>query len=249
MKKSRTYFFLAILLVGFSSCSHYYYAPNSSNTPLFREKNELSASGQVLTGSSHQGFELQAAYATGKHTAVIVNFAGASKAPNSNDLADRETGNGTLGEVGLGLFYPLPNSKLIFETFGGGGLGSIKNDYGEATSTIRFSRFFLQPDIGFRSKYFDLIASGRFSLLSLKVKEIYFPEYLTQTDIDGLVYVGEHRTSLLWEPGIAIRAGWQSVKGKLQITRSYNLNNPDLLQDELAISVGINFLLNIKKHP
>jgi hypothetical protein len=247
MKKNHSLLLLTSAMLLFSSCSHYYYAPNSSNTPLFREKNELSASGQLLTGGNHQGVEVQAAYAVGKHTAVMANFAEASNAKSSNDLAESEAGRGSFAEVGLGLFYPLPNSRFVFETFGGGGVGSIKNDYGMATSTTRFNRFFLQPDIGFRSKYFDFIVSGRFSLVNLKIKGIHNAEYLSQTDIDQLVYVGEHRTSLLWEPGVAVRAGGKSLKGKFQITRSYNLNNQDLIQDDLAISVGISFMINTKK--
>jgi len=64
--------FLVILTS--TSCVHYYYAPSANNVPLFKEKNEMRIQAQysdvgsdVNNGDAIGGFELQSAYAAGKH--------------------------------------------------------------------------------------------------------------------------------------------------------------------------------------
>ncbi len=77
---------LLIALLGFitlanTSCIHYYYAPASNNVPLFKEKNEVRIQAQyssvavdASTIDAIGGFELQTAYAAGKHLGLQLNY-------------------------------------------------------------------------------------------------------------------------------------------------------------------------------
>ena len=111
-----------------TSCIHYYYAPNTNNVPLFKEKNEARVAVQyVETGGdvnleSAEGIELQTAYALSKNAAVQLNFLSAG---TSNEDG---SGSGTYIEAAGGYFKPFGKTKkFVFETYAGFGLGGVNN--------------------------------------------------------------------------------------------------------------------------
>ena len=72
---------LSVVLCLLTSCQHIYYAPNTSNAPLFSEKGETRVNGLYSTGgdSEYDGAEFQFAHAVSKNAAVIANAFTASK--------------------------------------------------------------------------------------------------------------------------------------------------------------------------
>src|SRR5690348_4057059 len=55
------------------SCSHYYYCPNSNNTPLLAE-NEAKINIQYAVTDAVDAIELQSAFAVSKHLGGMINF-------------------------------------------------------------------------------------------------------------------------------------------------------------------------------
>ena len=102
---------VVILVMYLTGCTHYYYAPNTHNIPLFQEKDEIrfsigsSTSGDIIGGGS--GTELQGAYAITNKIGIIANV-GFTKNSSGGEL-----GKGHFFELGAGYFKPL-GKNLIF---------------------------------------------------------------------------------------------------------------------------------------
>src|SRR5690349_20551879 len=118
------------IMLSATSCVHYYYAPNSNNVPLFKEKNEMRIQAQYSTvgpvsdyTDAIGGFEIQSAYAVGNHTAVQLNFLHA----NYDD--EYGSGDGNYIEAAAGYFRPSVDKHWIFETYAGLGIGSVNSTY------------------------------------------------------------------------------------------------------------------------
>ncbi|WP_207425149.1 hypothetical protein [Pedobacter sp. SYSU D00535] len=229
----------------FTSCTHYYYAPNSNNTPLFREKNELSLRVHSITGSRHTGGEVQAAYAVGKHTAVMFNyFRGTNERQNDYD---KDEGKGSFAEVGGGVFFPLQDPNLVFESYGGFGRGKVTNIYGTSSSEVSYSRFFLQPNIGHRSKHLDFGLSSRFALANMKLNDIQNAAEIEDDEQKALEIVATHKHLILWEPGFMCQVGWEPLKLRAFLYRSYNLTRSSYPQDDFILGIGLNLRFNTAK--
>jgi hypothetical protein len=54
-------------------------------------------------------------------------------------------------------------------------------------------------------------------------------------------------SSWLAEPALTLQAGFENVKLQLQFQYSYNLTNPDFIQDYNLVSIGLKVNLNPKK--
>jgi len=73
-----------------SSCTHYYYAPNSNNIPLLKEQNDGRIQLKYSIGNHYDGAEVQSAYAVGKHAGIQLNFFTAWESKG-----EYESGNGS----------------------------------------------------------------------------------------------------------------------------------------------------------
>src|ERR1044071_1103820 len=91
------------VIVSFTSCTHYYYGPNSANVPLMKKEGDGRISASIASADETTGFELQSAYALGNHFGGMFNFyhagsrEGASSATPDNTT---EKGNGRYFELG-----------------------------------------------------------------------------------------------------------------------------------------------------
>lgn len=230
---SGAFIFLSLI---FLSCSHKYYAPNSANVPLFKHKGESRLFASYSVGEEISGAEIQGATAIGKHVGIIFNtaFLGAGK-----------SGNGFIIEGGAGYYKALSN-KIVFETYGGVGFGGAKNNYSEVSSSkVGFTKCFIQPSIGFRSKYFDVGLVTKVSGLFMHVRNYTgVPE---SYDLNDINFIKANPDWFLLEPSVFFRFGVDPVKAQLQIITSASTNGKQLNQEETIISLGLFFSIKPPK--
>lgn len=238
MKNLRRLLFLAIGLgLGFASCSPKYYAPNTQNVPLISQKGETNL---TLSGNDSQ-VEFQGAYGVGNNFAIKAN--GGLFIPS--DLDNGNGGSGKFIEFGGG-YYKLLNTHLIFETYGILGFGSFENhlpstieDYPQTTGDISANlvRVGIQPNIGFKSKYFTLALSSRFVNLSYNNIE----GDLMFGDKSQAQYLEDHSSNFLIEPALTVRAGLEKVKLQLQYGYSFNASDISFKQKRALLTMGLSF--------
>jgi len=233
-----------------SSCVHYYYAPSTNNVPLFKEKNEgriqASSASTATQGNENtaNGFELQTAYAIGNHTALQLNMLHVS------DDEDEGSGSGTYLEAAGGYFKALgAHRHWVFETYGGFGYGGVKNVFSnETTAKTSIKKLFLQPSIGFTSKYFDAALSSKFSLADLGYVNSNLSKDNDPDDYDYVESLRGGKSYFLWEPGLMLRGGFPNVKLSVQVTYSiFDVNKYPFSEGTAAIGLIVN--LNPKPKP
>jgi hypothetical protein len=252
MKK--IYYVLIGIIITFSSCSHYYYVPNSANIPLLKEKNDMRISAGYSGGETFEGADIQFAYAVSPSIGIMANglFGGKTE---EDAYGAKQSGKGSFGEVGIGYYKPFSPKKLfVFEVYGGAGTGVTNHEYGNsnATAKVGATKFFIQPSIGYTSKKgrFEFAMASRFSGVNLKVKEEFnvphdadnYSDYYT-----GLEYVRQHPFSMMWEPSFRISVGSKDVKFYFSYTHSFNLTNSLLAQELYNASIGMRLTVNTGK--
>ncbi|MDD2412016.1 MAG: hypothetical protein RBS19_01855 [Bacteroidales bacterium] len=222
--------------LGIASCSPKFYTPNSHNVPLLSEKGEASL---TLTGNGNQ-LEFQGAYAITNHIAIKAD--GGIFSPS--DINNGNGGSGKFGELGVGYFTPI-HENWIFETYGIVGYGGFENhmpstqeNYPSTKGNIsaKLLRVGIQPNFGFKSKYFSAAVSSRIVNLSynnIKGDLIY-------RDISQTQYLKNNSSHFLVEPALTLRGGTESFKLQLQYGYSFNLTNKSFKQDVMFLTAGIN---------
>src|SRR6185437_7569943 len=240
----------AILILALTGCSHYYYAPNAANIPLFKEKNTFKLKGGY-SGDNYNGADIQMAYSVSKKIGVMVNSFFAGKTENVQEYITtpayhQESGKGSYIETGLGYYKPFGEHNVwIFETYGGAGVGGEKHVYNYSQSaSLHLTKYFIQPSFGYSSKdgHFEFAISSRFSGLDLKIKHNNLFLQTNQLENQNLDSISLHPSSFLWEPSFIIAAGGKYLKLYLQLTFSNNLSNPYLVMDNENISFGIKIM-------
>lgn len=208
------------------------YAPNTVNTPLFRQRGELHAHVDKRN--------LQVAYAVTDHAGVMLNgYYRAEEHANEDGSSDE---SGWLVEAGGGYYRNVTRPWLTFETYAGVGLGHVDLQHrpnGEPTKSFVTDgvRAFLQPSFGFTTDYVD----GAISLRGATVwyydtrTRYWTTEELFENDL-GNIDVG---TWVFLEPALTLRAGYKWIRVQLQIGKSYKLNSRDLSRDDNLNSIGI----------
>lgn len=234
---------LTLVIIPFLGCTHYYYAPNAHNVPLLKEKNDKKINAAICSGDEFSGFEAQLAIAVKKNLGIMANFITANGKVTSNLGNARvdysESGEGKLFEIGVGYFKPT-NHKTVFETYMGGGLGTISNNYTHGHSEVKFNRLFIQSNLGISLKRFEIAFSAR--MAGLNYHSIDYNS-LETPDFDDLEYIKNNKFSLLFEPAITIRTGWKHTKIQLQYVVSKNINNNKLQQELSNFNLGLHFFI------
>jgi hypothetical protein len=235
----------SLFLILFSlmiSCTHYLYAPNMHNVPLFQQKEEFHLDLSGSMGNEFTAFEVQGAFSLTDNIGIMAN--GFIVDRERGELFPDEYGRGHLIEGGAGAFLPLDHN-MVFETFFGLGLGKVEHGYETGvTSMLNVNRYFLQPSVGYTSDFVDLAISLRFS--GLRYNDIHLTGILEEDDQEQIQYAVRNPFSLLIEPAVTLRCGWEHVKFQLQVVFSENLKNPDLLQEHLNFNFGLYFTVSDK---
>lgn len=221
----RQHFFLcaaAGIAIFLSSCTTTLYKSNTVNTPLFHEEKEV----RISAGPGN----VQTAYAITDHVGIMGNAFWESYNKDNKD------NSGTLVEVGAGYFTPvLPD--LIFEAYGGIGLGKIsfdetlnagQNNARTRNYEVNGMRWFVQPSIGYNTPYFEAAFTPRFSFVSFSNYSAsgYTPqeieqEHLNQNTIENTMW-------MFVEPAITLRGGYKWIKLQAQYGVTLKTNADDL---------------------
>jgi len=238
---------LILVYATLPGCLPYYYAPNSHNIPMFRQKGEVRIEAATGMGSLTSGAEFKGAYAAGNHTGLIFNtfFNNGEGFLARTFEVSNDKARGNLVEGGMGYFTNFGNEKFIFETYGGIGGGKIKNYYRdfqtlnntEGSSLINYSRYFIQPSLGLVTNYIDFIISARFAGLSLNT--IRTDGGVTR-DLEEL---NRNKSMFLVEPAVTLRFGWKPVKFQLQLVLSDDLNDFPLAKEFRYLNLGVIFTI------
>ncbi len=238
MKVVKTPWILIILLLT-AGCAHYSYIPNMHNVPLFQNAKELHMALSGTISDEVCAIEAQTAYSVTKHIGIIAN----GFIHSFQMVEHEEYCNGRLYEVGPGIFLPL-SKHLVYETYAGMGFGEIKNTYHDwCYTTLKYNRYFLQPSVGFISKYFYTAVSLR--LGGLKYNDPQYTEILGIDEQNQIEYINQNPFSVLFEPAVILRVGDEFAKFQINAGYSGNISNPDLWQEDFYFSFG--FRLTVSK--
>lgn len=241
-KQTATFLIISFLV---SSCTHYYYVPNTQNIPLFREKNEYRFSGTLAEGAESSCKEVQAAYSITDHIGVMADF---MSAKGGDISANENWGKGNYFDGAIGYFKPV-GKYGVFEIYGGiGGSsqhhnyitpsythGTTSSSFG-GTSDLSFTKIFAQPSFGFTTKGFDIVASTRICVLTFNSVDNQISGDVDEYNSLNNISDGSH---LFLEPAITIRGGWKYVKLQLQASTASYANNPDLHFESYHFSIGL----------
>jgi len=242
-----------LVATSLTSCYHVYYSPNTANAPLLTEKGETKINAMYSTGgnSEFNGGEFQVAHAAGKHFALMTNVFFAAKSEETSDWYGNhavEKGNGSYFEFAAGTFERLdPKKKLIGEVYGGVGFGSAKNDYGnDNSSKVNNTKFFIQPSIGYKSKYFEAAFVPKMSYITWKVNEANFNQQ-GNNDKEEIDAIRGKRAFFSFEPALVFRGGAEAIKVQTALSFSSIAANSgyqysdliELLNASIGISINI----------
>ncbi len=240
---------LPVLLLLFPGCISLYYAPNSQNVPMFKEKNETEASLAFQFGTLTVGCDADLAYSFTNHFGIMANYnhwsaKKRSMLPNS-DAEFHISGKSDLIEMGAGYFLPFKD-RFVFEAYGGGGWGGVKNEYeSQGESRLSYNRYFIQPSCSYYNKKVSLAFSMRLS--GIDYRRITFDPGIDFFDSYDLEYIIDNPFSLYLEPAFTFRVGGEKLKFQFQVVVSDNLNTPDLIYEPLCITTGLIVLFPNKK--
>jgi hypothetical protein len=232
MKK--IYFILATaVVVTYSSCTTTMYVPNTVNAPLLKEKGEIKINADQKN--------LQVAAAISDHVGIMVNGFYTTYRGNNN-----YEHKGGLAEIGLGYYRPMAN-HLVTEAFAGVGLGEVSkfeelsDSTGPYTASFHANatRFFVQPEIGYSNKIFDIVFSPRFSFVKYNSFNYsnYTPQQLQRDYLDN----GQLTSNLFVfaEPAVTARFGYKWIKLQLQYGFTTNIGEGRIRYSDNFTSAGV----------
>jgi len=201
------------VMAGFAltSCAPAYIS-NTRNVPLFGEANEFAGSVAISSG-----IDVQTAYSVSDHVALIANANAVFKKekPEGKPSFNRDH---FFAEGGIGYFSR--SKPMRFELFGGYGFGggtSYESYYFFQTGSenvilkANYNRIFIQPSIGTNKKKFNIMFTGRVSMVG-------FSKFTTE---DPSAQVKEFRPGkydVVLEPAVTVRAHLAgNVRGFFQL--------------------------------
>jgi hypothetical protein len=238
--------FVLLLVFLVTGCKHVYYLPNTQQVPMFRQKGESRIAFQLGGASECSSREINAAYAVTNHLAVMANYMAVRGGESSQNS---DWGKGNYYEAAIGYYKPLRNI-YTFESYVGGSYSSQTHQYTSfgfygangygGSSSLSFSKLFIQPSIGVNLK-------GVALALSTRISKIHFYNINNQilsttgTEFQRLNSISNHPNSILLEPAFTVRGGWKYINLQLQLQLSSNLTNKDLLFENSNTSIGICF--------
>jgi hypothetical protein len=260
----KRYTSLLVLVIMTASCTHVYYAPNTANAPLLSEKGETRINALYSAGgvSEFSGGELQVAHAIGKNFGLMVNGMAVSRSDEITDwdfnsgttASHTEKGNGSYIEFAGGYFTTLDKSKkIVFETYGGFGAGSAKNDYDFGDySKVNSAKIFIQPSIGYRTNYFEMAVVPKVSFINWNIKEKRISNQ-GNSDAGEIVAIESKPHFVAFEPALLLRAGGKDFKAQASLSFSNTQSSSgsgyrtDDLIEGLNASIGISINLRPNK--
>lgn len=221
-------------VIAMSSCSTTLYTTNAVNAPLLKERGEVKIN---VTQN-----DLQAAVAVADHIGIMANGY-YQNYQSSNNYRH----NGAMGEVGIGYLLNSP-SHLVMETFVGAGLGMVHkqeqfNGAGNSTYMASFdanaAKGFVQSNLGYRSKYFDVALTPKFSFV--KYSDFSQSNYTDEQLRNDYLNNGRLTDPLFVfaEPAITVRGGYKFIKLQAQYGVTLNLGGQSIRRAPDFASLGL----------
>ena len=256
---------ILLLVVVFSSCRTYrhVYSPSPANNPFFNSKGDAQLAAYYSGGSGTQGegirdknegFDIQGAYAVGKHFAITGSyFFRKERDLCPEDIFDTSTVDyrRNLADIGAGFFIPMnENENIFFNVYGGLGFGKFSiRDVG-LKGALPYTRYhnanvkkwFLQSSFNFLTD--ETFAFG----INLKFSFLRFGNISTNYEMEEQAYFSldrlDKRTFTVFEPSMnaAYRIpgmDWLKVEGAFGFAASYSEQNA--LSRSLNGSIGLVF--------
>ncbi|MBK6929357.1 MAG: hypothetical protein IPH12_00260 [Saprospirales bacterium] len=244
-KRSCFVWIAALLLC--DGCTHYYYAPNSLQTPFLQQRGDTRVSLGFIGGDEFNGFEAHAAYSPIRYGAVMVNYFQVQS--NYSDNTASDWGRGRLTEVALGAYYPA-HKYLSFSLFAGWGGGRVLNSYTDgAKSDLHFERRFIQPGFAVQGKWARVGMAFRFNRLKYLHGDIDLeigePHLTTIGNIEEAspVYVPEFGLSF----GFGARPIWIDLG--INLNNSYDASKLGFAGSTTRITLNCELDHFWRKHP
>ena len=220
------HFFYVLLFTALLTGCKTAYVPNLLQMPLMSEGDET----QVSLGMGTNGYGVQLAYSPYYHWNIIANGAAFSVA---QDTAFEKKYTQKQGEIGTG-FYTRLNKFARFETIMGLGSGNA----GLEKDREFYRKLFIQPAIGFSTRYIDAGVSTRLTFVQHHKTRVNG----SQTRIND--------NGLFFEPGVMARVGYEQVKFSFQGGMSMPLVKPDLtyLRGFFGVGLHITFAKDFERY-
>ena len=232
--KASAFLLLATSLFG---CSHQYYTSNVQQAPMFTEKNQWQATGSASFGNEVQATDIGVAYSAGSHVAVMadVNWIRGTWSDN-NDYS-----RSGYAEFAVGYFTKI-DKYGVFEIYGGLGRNGQHHQYGfdSVTSDLNYTKYFIQPLIGFKK---GRIQAG----FSFRVSQINYTERTrvggNANTVNDYEKFPDQSSYTLIEPAFTFRVGGENVKFQFQrqLTSPLTFDKPKWQYTPSMWSFGVHF--------
>ena len=234
MKKSLIKFTLAVAsCVMLFGCSHQYYAPNTQQVPMFTEKNQWQATGSTSFGNEVQATDIGVAYSVASHVALMgdVNWMRGTWSDQKNFMKSG------YAEFAVGYFTKIDRYG-VFEIYGGLGRNAQHHQFGydSVTADLNYTKFFIQPVIGYKKGKIEAGFSFRISQINYTKRAGGDSQYEERTLPDQSTYT-------LIEPAFTFRVGGENVKFQFQrqLSSPLSFDNPKWQYTPSLWSFGIHF--------
>jgi hypothetical protein len=180
------------------------YVQNVVNNPLLTNKGEI----QLAVNTDIAGIDPRFAYLLSNRIGVMLNGSFANRISDTTNNFHKHK----FMEIGSG-YYTHIGARGKFETLSGVGSGTVqanyKNNLWTSRSKVNFTRYFIQPTIGFTTNIFDTGFSSQFVILNFHQET-------------------GSSTSYFVEPVVTTKLGYNHFKAILQLGLSFPLNSDSI---------------------
>jgi hypothetical protein len=257
-------FWCLMLAIGTSSCSRYYYRPNSVNAPLLANAGDVHIMGGIMPDETDELnysrtdntiWGVQMAASPIKHIGIIGSYTKYKCDITSNTRPEEGMvdARANVWDIGAGGYYIIREKdrglKFLVDMYAGYGWGDMKSDV-----NMDLNKIFLQPGIGLRTDYFDVAFNLRFNgvkysnLQTNGMSDNYLDIHGIVTDYGKSIVDKRH---FFVEPAFTIRGGYKFVKAQMQVTHASAIQNVPWRYNSTLFTAGIYFaledLLRLKK--
>lgn len=136
--------------------------------------------------------------------------------------------------------------NFVFEAYGLLGFGTMENNFpstqvenpeskGDISANVL--RVGIQPNFGYKSKYFEVALSSR--IVNLMYNSIEGD--LIFNGKNQIDYLTDNKSSFLLEPALTVRGGLENIKLQIQYGYSHNLSNSTFKQDKSFLTLGLRY--------
>jgi len=217
---------LEILILALLSGCAPLYVPNTVNTPLLTEQNEVQVA--ALGGSG--GLDIQTAYAITDEIGVMGNLSIADQADTTRSRYHKHN----FKELGIGYMTPMSRTG-VFEIFAGYGWGTANSRdsfsfFGpqKVAAEGDYHRFFIQPSAGTRRENMHLALTTRLAWVT-------FTRLKTGTTVETKDF-----KRFFVEPVVTFRLGFEYFKIQTQLGLSIPLAKETPFESQpFILSVGL----------